>query len=152
MSIHVRFNRIYRWLSKSKAHFPLGEFVCANSKIVGTDPTFSQRIFSLTNHIAKICFSLRFARTNCLVENGLIVTEHSRWSKNWFFYFYIFRKLNFLKCFSNFIPNRRVCYYWWLIKRFKASNVASAHSLWLLLKIAANHRHRKSNLYAVNLC
>jgi hypothetical protein len=39
-----------------KVHFPLGEIVRANSKKVGTDPTFSRRIFSLTNHIAKICF------------------------------------------------------------------------------------------------
>ena len=41
-----------------------GEFVRANNKKVGTDPTFSRRIFSLTNHIAKICFSLRVARKN----------------------------------------------------------------------------------------
>ena len=27
-----------------QAHFPLREFVCANSKKVGTDPTFSRRI------------------------------------------------------------------------------------------------------------
>ena len=47
-----------------KACSPLGEFVCANSKKVGTDPTFMQRIFSLTNHIAKICFSLCVAQTN----------------------------------------------------------------------------------------
>jgi hypothetical protein len=47
-----------------KARSPPGEFVRANSKKVGTDPTFSQRIFSLTNHIAKICFSLRVARKN----------------------------------------------------------------------------------------
>jgi hypothetical protein len=31
----------------------------ATSKRVGTDPTFSVRIFSLTHHIAKIWFSLR---------------------------------------------------------------------------------------------
>jgi hypothetical protein len=43
----------------NKAHFPLREFVRANSKKVGTDPTFSRRVFSPTNHIAKICFSLR---------------------------------------------------------------------------------------------
>jgi hypothetical protein len=42
-----------------KPIFPPGEFVRANSKKVGTDPTFSRRIFSLTNHIAKICFSFR---------------------------------------------------------------------------------------------
>jgi hypothetical protein len=47
-----------------KARSPLGEFVRANSKRVGTDPTFSRRIFSLTNHIAKIFFSLRVARKN----------------------------------------------------------------------------------------
>ena len=41
------------------ANFPLGEFVRANSKKVGNDPTFSRLIFSLTNHIAKIYFSLR---------------------------------------------------------------------------------------------
>jgi hypothetical protein len=46
-----------------KAHFPQGEFVRANFKKVGTDPTFwrrffSRRFFSLINHIAKICFSL----------------------------------------------------------------------------------------------
>jgi hypothetical protein len=29
----------------------------ATSKKVGTDPTFSRRIFSLSNHIAEICFS-----------------------------------------------------------------------------------------------
>jgi hypothetical protein len=34
------------------------------SRELGTDPTFSWWIFSLTNHIAKICFSLRFAQTN----------------------------------------------------------------------------------------
>jgi hypothetical protein len=31
----------------------------ATSKRVGTDPTFSRRIFSLTNHITEIWFSLR---------------------------------------------------------------------------------------------
>ena len=31
----------------------------ATSKRVGTDPTFSRRIFLLTNHIAEIWFSLR---------------------------------------------------------------------------------------------
>jgi hypothetical protein len=41
-----------------KTHFPQGEFVRANFKKVGTDPNFSRRFFSLTNHIAKICFSL----------------------------------------------------------------------------------------------
>jgi hypothetical protein len=41
-----------------KAHFPQGEFVRANFKKGGTDPTLSRRFFSLTNHIAKICFSL----------------------------------------------------------------------------------------------
>jgi hypothetical protein len=46
-------------------------FVRANSKKVGTDPTFSRRIFSLTNHIAKICFSLRAKTKIRLVENGL---------------------------------------------------------------------------------
>ena len=34
----------------------------AISKNVGTDPTFSRRIFSLINHIAE--FGFRFARTN----------------------------------------------------------------------------------------
>jgi hypothetical protein len=29
----------------------------ATSKRIGTDPTFSRRIFSLTNHIAEILFS-----------------------------------------------------------------------------------------------
>ena len=57
ISWQLRFN-------VSKARSPLGEFVRANSKKVGTDPTFSRRIFSLTNHIAKICFSLRVARKN----------------------------------------------------------------------------------------
>jgi hypothetical protein len=45
--------------SRLKARSPPGEFVRANSKKVGTDPTFSRRIISLTNHIAKICFSRR---------------------------------------------------------------------------------------------
>ena len=40
---------------RTKAHFPLGEFVSANNKKVGTVPT---------SPIAKICFSLRFARIN----------------------------------------------------------------------------------------
>jgi hypothetical protein len=47
-----------------KARSPLGEFVRVNSKKVGADPTFLRRIFSLTNHIAKICFSLLVARKN----------------------------------------------------------------------------------------
>jgi hypothetical protein len=37
----------------------LGEFIRANSKKIGSDPTFSWRFFSLTNHIANICFSHR---------------------------------------------------------------------------------------------
>ena len=47
-----------------KACSPLGEYVRANSKKVGTDPPFSRRIFSLTNHIAKFYFSLHVARKN----------------------------------------------------------------------------------------
>jgi hypothetical protein len=39
-----------------KAHFPQGEFVRANFKKIGTDPTFSLRFFSLTNHIAKFAY------------------------------------------------------------------------------------------------
>jgi hypothetical protein len=57
-------NLIITVLRLTKARSPLGEFVRADSKEVGTDPTFSRRIFSLTNHIAKICFSLRVARKN----------------------------------------------------------------------------------------
>jgi hypothetical protein len=53
------------------AHFPLGEFVCVNSKKVGTDPTFSQQIFSLTNHITKIFFRFASRKQICLVENWL---------------------------------------------------------------------------------
>jgi hypothetical protein len=45
-------------LRYNKAHFSQGEFVRANFKKVGTDPTFLRRFFSLTDHIAKICFSL----------------------------------------------------------------------------------------------
>ena len=44
---------------KRKAHFPLGEFIRANSKKSRNCPTFSRRNFLLTNHISKICFSLR---------------------------------------------------------------------------------------------
>jgi hypothetical protein len=56
-------------LPPTKAHSPLGEFVRANIKKFGTDPTFSWQIFSLTN-IAMILF---FASREqiCLVENGL---------------------------------------------------------------------------------
>ena len=47
-----------KFQKQHETHFPLGEFVCVNSKKLGTDPTFSWQIFSLTNRIAKICFSL----------------------------------------------------------------------------------------------
>jgi hypothetical protein len=51
--------KVYMVVWGRTANFPLGEFVRANSKKVGNDPTFSRLIFSLTNHIAKIYFSLR---------------------------------------------------------------------------------------------
>ena len=44
----------FQRLAIYKVNFPLREFVRANSQKVGTDPTFSQRIFSPTNHNAKI--------------------------------------------------------------------------------------------------
>ena len=49
------------------AHFPLGEFVRANSRKVGTDPTFSRRIFSLTNHIAKIWRGGGAGQISCVI-------------------------------------------------------------------------------------
>jgi hypothetical protein len=63
-----------------KARSPLGEFVRANSKKVGTDPTFSRRIFSLTNHIAShIVFRFASREKIRLVENGLKATCIRPW-------------------------------------------------------------------------
>jgi hypothetical protein len=61
-------------------HFPLGEFVCANSKKVGADPTFSRRIISLTNHIAKIRFSLRenSTRTSVTIIDEIYLSIHGK--------------------------------------------------------------------------
>jgi hypothetical protein len=46
-------------LARIKPIFYQEKFAQANSKNVGTDPTFSQPIFSLTNHITKVCLSVR---------------------------------------------------------------------------------------------
>jgi hypothetical protein len=61
-----------------KVRSPLDEFVRANSKKVGTDPTFSQQIFSLTNHTAKICFSKGFNAPYFAILLGLTPDDFTR--------------------------------------------------------------------------
>jgi hypothetical protein len=55
--------KCFGFVFKTENSRPVAESrpVCMDLKRVGTDPTFSRRNFSLTNHIAKskICFSLR---------------------------------------------------------------------------------------------
>jgi hypothetical protein len=50
----------------------------ATSKRVGTDPTFSRRIFSLTNQIAEIWFSITFSKhTKSLKPLNLQLQRHN---------------------------------------------------------------------------
>jgi hypothetical protein len=69
LKIRVALPNRVRSVWTFKTHFPQGEFVRANFKKVGTDPTFWRRLFSLTNHIAKIYFSLHANKFAYILEN-----------------------------------------------------------------------------------
>jgi hypothetical protein len=64
-----------KFQKQHEAHFPLGEFVHVNSKKLGTDPTFSWQIFSLTNCICQLDLFFRFVRTN---------SPCGKWALQWF--------------------------------------------------------------------